>query len=507
MFAYMRKSALPSSKPSVKRSARPSLENLEDRLLLYSTYGGTWVYGSRITYSFMPDNTSVGGIPSVLFQTMNAKFATATWELQFQKAAAVWQAVANINLSQVSDNGSPEATNGNQQDDPRFGDIRIGMVNLGSGVLGETFLPPPFNGGTDAGDMFLNSTASWKINTDYDLETVAIHEFGHALGLGESQITTACMYASYNGMKQSLTSDDIAGIQSVWGAPQPDQFNSNGLNDGSFKTPANITSHIGSNGQIAIPSLRITSASQVEWFSVTVPSSTTGTMVVTEQSSNLSMLSPSLSVYTPTTGVPIPIGSASSTAYGATVSYTVSSVQAGQTYLIREFGNSAGDPTGGFGLEVNFGSATQPAIPPPNTVVPQQPDQGGGVSNTSIQVSTGPQVITIGNLSAPGDVYSMNTAKSSTGDTAGVQSLSAGATGTETTDSVTPLVAVATAQPGLPAGKSAVAPAAAGQARSSSPGSTPSALQAVDATILGWKVRNRLSAFTKGNTKGSSLVG
>ncbi len=75
--------------------------------------------------------------------------------------------------------------------------------------------------------MFLNSAANWHINSDYDLETVAIHEFGHALGLGQSQIATACMYAYYNAMKQSLTSDDVAGIKSVW-APQPDQFNSNG---------------------------------------------------------------------------------------------------------------------------------------------------------------------------------------------------------------------------------------------------------------------------------------
>jgi len=230
-------------------------------------------------------------------------------------------------------------------------------------------------------------------------------------------------------------------------------------------------------------------------------------MVVTEQSSNLSMLSPSLWVYRPTTVVPIPIGSVSSTAYGATVSYTVSGVQAGQTYLIREFGNSAGDPTGGFGLEVNFGSASQPPIPPPNTVVLQQPNQGGGVSDVIVQALTAPQIITIGDLSEPGDVYLMNAPRSPSANTLPVQSLSAGATQAGTTDAVTPLVALATAQPGLPAGKSAVAPAAAGQARSSSPGSTPSGLQAVDATILGWKVRNPLSEFTKGNTKGLSLVG
>ena len=165
---------------------------------------------------------------------------TATWQLQFQKAAAVWQAYANINLSQVSDDGSPEACNGNQQGDSRFGDIRIGMINLGGGALGATFLPPPFNGGTDAGDMFLNSTANWHINTDYDLETVAIHEFGHALGLGESQITTACMYAYYNGMKQSLTTDDVAGIQSVWGAPSPTSSTATGR--ATATTPTRPTS-------------------------------------------------------------------------------------------------------------------------------------------------------------------------------------------------------------------------------------------------------------------------
>ena len=76
----------------------PCLEGLEDRLLLYSTLGGHFVYGSRITYSFMPDGTSVGGTPSALYQTLNAKFSTATWQLQFQKAAAVWQAYANVNL-------------------------------------------------------------------------------------------------------------------------------------------------------------------------------------------------------------------------------------------------------------------------------------------------------------------------------------------------------------------------------------------------------------------------
>ena len=401
MFACLRKSFFPSSKPSQKRSARPLLESLEDRLLLYSAYGGTWAFGSRITYSFMPDGTSVGGTPSALFQTMNAKFATATWELQIQKAAAIWQAVANINLAQVSDDGSREAINGNQQDDPRFGDIRIGAVNLGTGALGETFLPPPFNGGTDAGDMFLNSNpiANWHINSAYDLETVAIHEFGHALGLGQSQITTACMYAYYNGTKQSLTSDDVAGIRSVWGTPQYDQFNSNGQSNGTYTKATNLNSYIDSNGQVAIPSLDITSKRQEEWFSVTVPSTTSGTFVTTMQSTSLSSLSPKFYVFT--SGLRL-MGSATSTGLGATASVSLSGVQAGQTYLVRALGNSGGSATGGFGLELNFGSVYQPPIAPPNTVVPQQPDQGGGGQEAAVGL------LKIGNVTALGYMLSGN---------------------------------------------------------------------------------------------------
>ncbi len=485
MFAFTRKSNLTSSNSMRKRSTCPLLENLEDRVLLYSAYGGTFVYGSRITFSFMPDGTSVGGTPSALYQTLNAKFSQATWQLQFQKAAAVWQAVANINLSQVSDNGSPEATNGNQQDDPRFGDIRIGMINLGSGVLAETLLPPPFNGGTDAGDMFLNSAASWQINTTFDLETVAIHEFGHALGLGESQISTACMYAYYNGLKQTLTTDDVAGIQSVWGAPQPDQFNSNGLSNGSYASPANITSYIGSNGQIAIPSLRITSGTQTEWFSVTVPASTTGTMVVTEQSTNLSMLSPSFVLYRYVSGLPLPVGSVSSASYGATVSYSVAGLQAGQTYLIRAGGNAAGDLTGGFGLEVNFGSVTQPPIAPPNTVVAQQPDQGSG-TGAMLQYPTSPVAITIGNLCERGFVEATDAIAFNNNFVAAVQSSLANSSGIAAILGVTPLYAGTPAQTdGWIATLSSVLTTV-GQANPLSSGTFLSTLQAIDEALLGW---------------------
>ena len=72
MYASLPKFGTTPCPAARKRTVRPLLENLEDRVLLYSTYGGDWTYGSRITFSFAPDGTSVGGTPSVLFQTLNA---------------------------------------------------------------------------------------------------------------------------------------------------------------------------------------------------------------------------------------------------------------------------------------------------------------------------------------------------------------------------------------------------------------------------------------------------
>ena len=267
-----------------RRAVRPVPEFLEERLLLYSKLGDQFVYSSRITYSLMPDGTNVGGVSSVLFSTLNAKFATATWEAQIEQAASIWEAAANLNLALVSDGGEPVGTAGDQQDDPRFGDIRIGMVPLGSGVLAETFLPPPANGGTDAGDILLNSQINWQINSNYDLMSVMAHEFGHALGLGDVSSPTnpyPVMYGDYIGINQALTADDIAGIQAVDGVRKFDAYNDNGSRNLTYSTAANITSQFASNAQLAIPSLDITTAGDSEWFYFTVPSTTTGTMTVT----------------------------------------------------------------------------------------------------------------------------------------------------------------------------------------------------------------------------------
>lgn len=368
------------SHASRSRARKPSAEGLEDRLLLYATLGGQWAYGSRITYSFVPDGTSIGGIPSTLYQSLaNRGFSTQDWQQQFQNAAAVWEQFANINLVQVSDTGADFSVAGNQQGDPRFGDIRIAATDLGSSVLAMCYLPPKFNGGTLAGDIVINSTMAWQINSDYDLESVAIHEIGHSLGMDHSTISQAVMYASYTGLKQSLNTDDVAGIQSLYQARQSDAFEPNN----SVTKSASITSYIDANSQIRLANLDVSTTYDNDWFTVVAPANAVSTMTVSMQSTNLSSLSPKLLVYN--SGLSLLGSDSKPNTYGATATVTVTGVTPGQRFYFRAGGANYGPTSsGGYGLLVNFGSGSMAPIAPPNTVVLEKANQGGGSSNQTI---------------------------------------------------------------------------------------------------------------------------
>ena len=52
------------------------------------------------------------------------------------------------------------------------------------------------------------------------------------------------MYGTYNGIKQQLASDDIAGIESIYGTRKFDQFNTGGQRDNTYTTATNINSFV-----------------------------------------------------------------------------------------------------------------------------------------------------------------------------------------------------------------------------------------------------------------------
>lgn len=93
------------------------------------------------------------------------------------------------------------------------------------GVLAHGFYPPSSGFGADiTGDIHFDEAELW--NTDavvpidrYDLQTLATHEIGHALGLKHSTERGAIMWPSFSlgTPKRTLHQDDIDGMEAIYG--------------------------------------------------------------------------------------------------------------------------------------------------------------------------------------------------------------------------------------------------------------------------------------------------
>ena len=76
-----------------------------------------------------------------------------------------------------------------------------------------------FGTSTDEADMALNVKFNWDTNGgDFDVETVFLHEGGHVVGLGHSDVEGAIMEPNYGGVQHTLHQDDKDGITSLYPA-------------------------------------------------------------------------------------------------------------------------------------------------------------------------------------------------------------------------------------------------------------------------------------------------
>jgi matrixin len=85
-------------------------------------------------------------------------------------------------------------------------------------VLAHAFYPPPC-GDSHTGECHFDDADIWSLAVapgTRDLETVALHEIGHLLGLDHSPVTGSVMFASYGGVRRAPTQDDIDGIRRLY---------------------------------------------------------------------------------------------------------------------------------------------------------------------------------------------------------------------------------------------------------------------------------------------------
>lgn len=177
---------------------------------------GPAIAGGTVRYSFMGngvDQSAEAADANLAITSLPGYSACFTTKIT--NALAAWAAVANIRFVQVADNGV--AFNGAGA----LGDIRIGAHTFDGplSVLAHGYYPPP-NGATAAGDVHFDRQESWACTTDagvFDIGIVAIHEFGHAIGLNHEATNVAIMRPNYNALIDAPMTDDVNGARSIYG--------------------------------------------------------------------------------------------------------------------------------------------------------------------------------------------------------------------------------------------------------------------------------------------------
>jgi Matrixin len=172
-------------------------------------------------------------------------------------------------------------------------------------------------------DMQIDPEWTWTTGgaTQVDMESVMLHELGHALGLGHSAAGAASMFASYTAgtLKRSLHADDIAGGTAIYGAaggPPPTATPTNtpagpSATPTSTRTPsptaggASPTPTQGQGGGGNTPTPSPTPGGQTPTPTATVSATATPTSTATSATATATPAGPGLATPTPRPSLPL----------------------------------------------------------------------------------------------------------------------------------------------------------------------------------------------------------
>lgn len=336
---------------SRKQRRRLAFERLEGREVP-AVLAGPWADPTHLTLSFAPDGTAIAGHVSDLFASLDAQEPTATWEQAILEAFQTWAAQANVNISLVPDSGAAFGSPGPSQHDPRFGDIRIGAQPMSPDVMAITVPGDPNVAGSWTGDVLFNSQYTYG-SGNYDLQSVALHEAGHALGLDDSTDPKSVMFGRYQNTT-SLSSGDIAAIQALYGVRAPDSHEGSGGDDSPSKA-ATIPapgSFDGSSPLVAFGD--VSSTKDLDYYTFRGPSGYTGPATIRLQSAGISLLTTRLTVLDSSGRVVLGQARAES-GQGDVVSVQLPQISPNATYMVLVQGaTSDAFGIGQYGLAVTF---------------------------------------------------------------------------------------------------------------------------------------------------------
>ncbi|KAL2477892.1 Matrixin family protein [Forsythia ovata] len=156
-----------------------------------------------LTYAFSPSNF----ITSLSMQD--------TREV-FKRAFGHWAAVIPVTFLEANDYGFADIKIGFYSGDHGDGEAFDGVL----GVLAHAFSPESGRFHLDAAETWAVDFKTEKSEVAVDLESVAIHEIGHLLGLAHTSVKEAVMYPSLKPRqkKLDLKIDDIKGVQALYGS-------------------------------------------------------------------------------------------------------------------------------------------------------------------------------------------------------------------------------------------------------------------------------------------------
>ncbi|MFN7650401.1 MAG: matrixin family metalloprotease, partial [Acidobacteriota bacterium] len=148
------------------------------------------------------------------FRALSQKVASQTQQAEVFRALREWSRVIQVDFVEGNDPAAPRTIG-----------ILWGRGDHGDGypfdgpgkVLAHTFYPAPPNSEPLGGDMHFDEDENWQVGQDVDIYSVALHELGHALGLGHSDLPGAVMYAYYRRADR-LTTEDIGAARRLYGA-------------------------------------------------------------------------------------------------------------------------------------------------------------------------------------------------------------------------------------------------------------------------------------------------